>query len=150
MGWSRARPRGSRAGDGGGAEPDRFRGTMSEPAAGANASPCVVASRRSAGPARAADGRPSEEEAAPPRGRRGGRGGRRRSPSVPPQSEAAGPREPPLSFEVKSERVGAVIGEIAAAGKRPAAPCCSPGGFRAHLGGGINFPGARAVARRYF
>ncbi|XP_049632828.1 probable ATP-dependent RNA helicase DDX43 [Suncus etruscus] len=82
---------------------------MSEPEAGANASPCVVASRRSAGASRAADRRPSEE-APPRRGRQGGRGGRRRSPSGPPQSEAAGPGEPPLSFELKSDCVGAVIG----------------------------------------
>ncbi|KAK2503725.1 hypothetical protein MC885_000683 [Smutsia gigantea] len=84
---------------------------MSGQETGANASPGVVASRRSSAVSQAPERRPEEE---PNRsgqgGSRGGRGGGRRDPSGPQQPAAAGPQEPPLCFVLKNDRVGTVIG----------------------------------------
>uniref|UniRef100_A0A8C6E4S9 RNA helicase n=1 Tax=Moschus moschiferus TaxID=68415 RepID=A0A8C6E4S9_MOSMO len=83
---------------------------MSRPETGANASSGVVASRREDALPRAPDMRPAEE---PSRG--GGRGQRTcagggQRVSCLPQPEGAGIREPPLSFKLKNDCVGAVIG----------------------------------------
>ncbi|XP_055965471.1 probable ATP-dependent RNA helicase DDX43 [Sorex fumeus] len=76
---------------------------MSQQETGANASPCVVASRRSSAVPRGPERRPSEESNRRGRGGRSGdRGGGWREPS--------GPQEPPLCFELKNDWVGAVIG----------------------------------------
>ncbi|XP_036728155.1 probable ATP-dependent RNA helicase DDX43 isoform X1 [Balaenoptera musculus] len=84
---------------------------MSRPEAGANASSWVVASRRSAALRRAPERRPEKE---PSQGGRGGQkaggGGGWRGPSGVQQPVGAGFREPPLSFKLKNDWVGAVIG----------------------------------------
>ncbi|XP_039104864.1 probable ATP-dependent RNA helicase DDX43 [Hyaena hyaena] len=84
---------------------------MSRQEANANASSWVVASRRSSSVSRAPERRPTEDP-----NRRGqgvpksGGGSGWRYPSGLPQAGAAGAREPPLCFGLKSVWVGAVIG----------------------------------------
>ncbi|KAI5946146.1 putative ATP-dependent RNA helicase DDX43 [Manis javanica] len=84
---------------------------MSGREAYANASPGVVASRRSSAMSQAPERRPEEEPNRSGRGgSRGGRGGGRRDPAGPPQPAAAGPQEAPLCFGLKNDWVGTVIG----------------------------------------
>nr|XP_017499015.2 probable ATP-dependent RNA helicase DDX43 [Manis javanica] len=84
---------------------------MSGREAYANASPGVVASRRSSAMSQAPERRTEEEPNRSGRGgSRGGRGGGRRDPAGPPQPAAAGPQEAPLCFGLKNDWVGTVIG----------------------------------------
>ncbi|TKC44563.1 hypothetical protein EI555_010932, partial [Monodon monoceros] len=91
--------------------PDPVRGAMSRPEAGANASSWVVASRRGAALPRAPERNPEQE---PSQGGRGGQktggGGGWRGHSGVQQPVGAGFQEPPLSFSLKNDWVGAVIG----------------------------------------
>lgn len=113
--------------------PDPVRGAMSRPEAGANASSWVVASRRGAALLRAPERSPEKE---PSQGGRGGQkaggGGGWRGHSGVQQPVGAGFQEPPLSFSLKNDWVGAVIGEsgeparAGRGGRGGAGPVASP------------------------
>lgn len=95
-----------------GAGPDLVRGAMSRPETGANASSWVAASRRDEALPRAPDTRPAEEPSqGGGRGQRTCAGGGQRGSFGLQQPEGAGIRVPPLSFKLKNDCVGAVIGE---------------------------------------
>ena len=95
-----------------GAGPDLVRGAMSRLETGANASSWVAASRRDEALLWAPNTRPAEElSQGAGRGQRTCAGGGRRGPFGPQQPEGAGIREPPLSFKLKNDCVGAVIGK---------------------------------------
>ncbi|KAK2508385.1 hypothetical protein MC885_014415, partial [Smutsia gigantea] len=87
--------------------PDLFHGAMSGQETGPNASPEVVASRRSSAVSQAPKRRPEEQ---PNRrgqgGSRGGRGGGRRDASGAQQPAAAGPQEPTAAVLRVEERLG--------------------------------------------
>lgn len=98
-----------------GAGPDLVRGAMSRLETGANASSWVAASRRDEALPRAPDTSPAEEQSqGSGRGQRTCAGGGQRGSFGLQQPEGAGIREPPLSFKLKNDCVGAVIGESAA------------------------------------
>lgn len=98
-----------------GAGPDLVRGAMSRPETGANASSWVAASRRDEALPRAPDTRPAEEPSqGGGRGQRTCAGGGQRGSFGLQQPEGAGIRVPPLSFKLKNDCVGAVIGESVA------------------------------------
>nr|XP_020767057.1 probable ATP-dependent RNA helicase DDX43 isoform X3 [Odocoileus virginianus texanus] len=84
---------------------------MSRPETGANASSWVAASRRDESLLRAPNTRPAEElSQGSGRGQRTCAGGGRRGSFGLQQPEGPGIREPPLSFKLKNDCVGAVIG----------------------------------------
>ncbi|KAB0355725.1 hypothetical protein FD755_021666 [Muntiacus reevesi] len=84
---------------------------MSRPETGANASSWVAASRRDEALPRAPNTRPAEElSQGAERGQRTCAGGGRRGSFGLQQPEGTGIREPPLSFKLKNDCVGAVIG----------------------------------------
>ncbi|KAI4581698.1 hypothetical protein MJG53_009223 [Ovis ammon polii x Ovis aries] len=84
---------------------------MSRPETGANASSWVAASRRDEALPRAPDTRPAEEPSqGGGRGQRTCAGGGQRGSFGLQQPEGAGIRVPPLSFKLKNDCVGAVIG----------------------------------------
>nr|XP_019822436.1 PREDICTED: probable ATP-dependent RNA helicase DDX43 [Bos indicus] len=84
---------------------------MSRLETGANASSWVAASRRDEALPRAPDTSPAEEQSqGSGRGQRTCAGGGQRGSFGLQQPEGAGIREPPLSFKLKNDCVGAVIG----------------------------------------
>ncbi|KAF4025035.1 hypothetical protein G4228_017060 [Cervus hanglu yarkandensis] len=84
---------------------------MSRPETGANASSWVAASRQDEALPQAPNTRPAEElSQGAGRGQRTCAGGGRRGSLGLQQPEGTGIREPPLSFKLKNDCVGAVIG----------------------------------------